>query len=356
MFKDNFFTCLKELSSIQGVPGQEHLVVRKMRELLSPLVDKLEVDHMGNIYAYKKGNKPGPTIMISSHSDEVGMIIREIGETGFIGMEKLGGISDAILPARKVDVNGHLGLVGIKAGNFQYGGEGPSKVDIKDLFIDVGAKSKQEVLRMGINIGDPVTWVSELERFTNSDRICGKAIDNRSCCALLVELLKSFEDGKFSGTLVGVVTVQEEVGLRGAKVASYKVNPDFAFIIDTIPINDTPHGQGYPLEIGKGPVLAVLQGDSTQGIVMARQIKELILRYSETLDLPTQLSVMPGGTCEIAAVHLEREGILSGSLSFPRRYAHTPVEMADLNDYETGLHLLEGIIRDYENWGDMGFI
>lgn len=356
MFKDRFFESLKELSAIQGIPGQEQLVVKRMVELMEPLVDELEVDHMGNIYAYKKGNKPGPTIMVSAHSDEIGMIIREIDENGFIGVEKLGGVSDLILPARKVNVNGHLGVVGTKAGNFQYGGDGSHKADIRELFIDVGAKSQQEVLDMGINIGDPVTWTSEIERFTNPDLICGKAIDNRSCCALLIELLRALQDGEFSGTVVGVATVQEEVGLRGAKVAAYKVNPDYALIIDTIPINDTPHGSGYPLEIGKGPVLAVMQGDRTRGIVMARRMKELILRYSKELALPVQLSAMAGGTCEIAAVHLEREGILAGSFSFPRRYAHTPVEMANLNDYETGLGLLEGMIRDNDNWGDMSFI
>lgn len=327
-----------------------------MVELMKPLSDKLEVDHMGNIYAFKEGHKPGPTIMVSAHSDEIGMIVREIDEKGFIGMEKLGGVSDQILPARKVNVNGHLGVIGTKAGNFQYGGEGLDAVNIHELFIDVGAASYQEVLNMGINIGDPITWISGLERFTNSDIICGKAIDNRGCCALLIELLESLKDGKFSGAVVAVVTVQEEVGLRGARVATYKINPDFAFVIDTIPINDTPHGSGYPLEIGRGPVIAVMQGDMNTGIVMAQKMKDLISHYSKELKLPTQLSAMSGGTCEIAAVHLEREGIMAGSLSFPRRYAHTPVETASLNDFEIGLRLLEAMIKDNENWGSMSFI
>lgn len=356
MFKDSFFEKLKELSAIQGLAGQEQLVVKRLVELMKPLADELEVDHMGNIYAYLKGNKPGPTIMVSSHSDEIGCIIRDIDDRGFIGVEKLGGVSEQMLPARKVIVNGHLGVVGTKPGNFQYGGDGTKGADIKDLFIDVGAKSREEVHEMGIQIGDPVTYYSELERFTNNDLIVGKAIDNRSCCALLVELLIALKDRNFSGTLVAVATVQEEVGLRGAKVAAYKISPDFAIIIDTIPINDTPHGRGYPLKIGSGPVLAVMQGDRTRGIVMTKKMKDLVLRYSRELDSPVQLSAMAGGTCEIAAVHLEREGILSASLSFPRRYAHTPVEMADLNDYETGLKLLEGMLRDVDNWGDMSFI
>jgi len=327
-----------------------------MLELLELLVDKIEVDHMGNIYAYKTGKRSGPTIMVSAHSDEIGMIVRDIDQMGFIGVEKLGGVSDQILPARKVNVNGCLGVVGTQDGNFQYGGQGSPQVDIRELFIDVGAKSQQEVLNMGIDIGDPITWTSEIEGFTNSDIICGKAIDNRGCCALLLELMRSLKDGEFNGTVVGVVTVQEEVGLRGAKVATYKVNPDYAFIIDTIPVNDTPHGSGYPLKIGEGPVIAVMQGDITRGIVMARRMKDLILRYSEELAIPTQLSAMAGGTCEIAAVHLEREGILSGSLSFPRRYAHTPVEMANINDFEMGHRLIEGMIRDNKNWGSMSFV
>ncbi|TFB14224.1 M20/M25/M40 family metallo-hydrolase [Filobacillus milosensis] len=165
------------------------------------------------------------------------------------------------------------------------------------------------------------------------------------------------EHRDFSGTLVGVVTVQEEVGLRGAKVATYKVNPDYAFVIDTIPCADTPDSLGtLPVGIGKGPVIPALAGSSIRGNIMAPQMKKLITTYAEQTNIPYQLAVLPGASSDVSAVHLEREGVLAGAITFPRRYSHSPVEMADLNDFVKGLDLLKAIIEDNENWGSMDFI
>jgi putative aminopeptidase FrvX len=188
--------------------------------------------------------------------------------------------------------------------------------------------------------------------------ICGKAIDNRSCCVLLLELFKCLQNKEFSGTVVGVIAVQEEIGLRGAKVATYKINPDYALVLDTIPCADTPdsYGSGYPVGIGRGPVIPALAGYWAQGNLMSPQMKNLIIRYAEKMDITYQLAVMAGATTDIGSVHLEREGIQSGAITFARRYSHSPVEVADLNDFEQGLKLLEAMLSDIENWGDLHFI
>ncbi|QOR68314.1 M20/M25/M40 family metallo-hydrolase [Cytobacillus suaedae] len=358
MFKQSFFEQLKELASIQGAPGQEMLVVKKLVEWFTPHADRVEVDHMGNIYAYLHGNKPGPTVMVSAHSDEIGCVVRDIDERGFIRIERTGGMIEALMVGRKVNVNGHFGVIGVKAGHLQTPEERKKTPSIYELYVDVGASSKAELKEMGIKIGDQITYISDLEQFSNKDLICGKAIDNRSCCVLVLELLKALSNRNFSGTLVGVIAVQEEVGLRGAKVASYKVNPDYALVLDTIPCADTPDSlsSGYPIGIGRGPVIPALAGGSVRGNIMSPQMKELILKYADQLDMPYQLAVMTGATTDAAAVHLEREGILTGAITFARRYSHSPVEVADLNDFEKGLRLLTLMVSEVEHWGDMNFI
>lgn len=333
-------------------------VVRKLVEWFEPLVDQLEVDHMGNLYAYLNGSQPGPKMMVSAHSDEIGCVVRDIDERGFLRIERTGGMIEALMLGRKVNVNGHFGVIGVKAGHLQTPEERQKVSSIYTMYVDVGAHSKAEVLHMGINIGDPITYMSDIEHFTNKDLICGKAIDNRSCCVLLLELFKSLQDRQFAGTLVGVIAVQEEVGLRGAKVATYKVSPDIAFVLDTIPCADTPDslGSGYPVGIGQGPVIPALAGGSVRGNIMSPQMLQLITRYAKEKDIPYQLAVMSGATTDVAAVHLEKEGILAGAITFARRYSHSPVEVADLNDFVKGHTLLEALIRDNQNWGDLSFI
>ncbi|WP_096189880.1 M42 family metallopeptidase [Evansella halocellulosilytica] len=358
MFKEQFYEQLKEVAAIQGSPGHEKHIVRKLVDLFEPYSDDLEIDHMGNIYAYKKGSHPGPKIMVSAHSDEIGCVVRDIDENGFIRIERTGGMLEALMIGRKVNVNGHFGVIGVKAGHLQTMEERKVVPSIYDLYVDVGASSRDEVSKLGITIGDPITYISELERFTNTDLICGKAIDNRSCCILLLELFKALDEKEFSGTVVGVIAVQEEVGLRGAKTAAYKVNPDFAFVLDTIPCADTPDsmGTGYPVGIGKGPVIPALAGGAVRGNIMSAQMKELIVQTADNEKIPIQLAVMSGATTDLAAVHLEREGILGGAITFARRYSHSPVEVANLTDFEQGLQLLKSLILSQNDWGSMSFI
>ncbi|MGM0838027.1 MAG: M42 family metallopeptidase [Bacillota bacterium] len=359
MEKQEFLDQLKELAEIQGTPGQEMKVVKVLADWFNEFADEVEVDHMGNIYAYLHGANPGPTVMVSAHSDEIGLVVRDIDERGFIRVERTGGVIESLLIGRKVNVNGHFGVVGVKAGHLQTPEERKTIPSIYELYVDVGAGSKVEAREMGIEIGDPITYISEIEQFSNPDLICGKAIDNRSCCVLLLQLFKSlYEEKNFSGTLVGVIAVQEEVGLRGAKVATYKVNPDFAIVLDTIPCADTPDSlnSGYPVGIGRGPVFPALAGGSVRGNIMSPSFKKLLTKYANDLDIPYQLAVMTGATTDLAAVHLEREGVLAGAVTFARRYSHSPVEVAHLRDFEQGFTLLHKLISDVENWGEMKFI
>ena len=184
-------------------------------------------------------------------------MVKSIQPDGFLRIDKLGGVLDALLLGRKVWVNGHLGVVGVKSGHLQSADEKTRVTPLDLLYVDVGASSSEEVARMGIRIGDPWVWLSELEQMTNPDLLVGKAIDNRLSCAVLLQVLRELQGAALDGTLIALVAVQEEVGLRGAKVAAEHAAPDYAVCVDTFMSGDTPDVNYYremPVGIGRGPV------------------------------------------------------------------------------------------------------
>ncbi|MFW6115988.1 MAG: M42 family metallopeptidase, partial [Chloroflexota bacterium] len=329
--KDELIQRTSELCRISGAPGFEQDVVSWLAEHFEPYTDEIEIDSMGNLYALRRGDRPGPTLMLSAHSDEIGGVVRAIEPDGFLRFNKLGGVLDALLPGRMVIVGDHFGVVGVKAGHAQTDEERARVLGYTKLYIDVGAETRAEVREMGIRIGDPVTYVSDVHRFTNPDRFCGKALDNRLGCVVLLALLRNLRGVEPAGSLCAAVTVQEEVGLRGAQVAAYRVNPTCAVVLDTIPSNDTPDmgdDRTLPIGIGKGPALRLV----SRGDVMHHGMKRLLTETADVQGIPYQLVVHDRSTTDASAVHLQREGIPTGIITIPRRYSHTPVEVADVND------------------------
>lgn len=345
--KETLLGLLSELTAINAPAGFEGPVVSQMRELLMPLADEVTVDHMGNLYAVKKGADPGPTLMITAHSDEIGAIVKSIEPNGFIRFDKLGGTVDSLLIGRMVRINGHLGVVGVKAGHLMTEKERSSILPHTQMYIDVGAKDADEVRTLGIRTGDPIAYESELKFFANSDRFAGKAIDDRIGCAVMVALFRELQTVSFAGTLVGVITVQEEVGLRGATVAAYSVNPTMAIALDTMPCGDTPDVDFHrelPVGIGRGPAFQVMSGGGARGILASPVMKRLLIETAEREGLPYQVTTFTGGNTDASAMHLVREGIPCGVVALPRRYSHSPVEMGDINDATAALKLLKSFV------------
>jgi len=341
--KDELIQLTSELCRISGAPGFEHDVVAWLVEQYEPYADEIHVDTMGNLYAVRQGDPAGPTLMISAHSDEIGGVVRAIEPGGFLRFSKLGGMLDALLVGRKVMVADHFGVVGVKAGHAQTEEERTRVLEVTKLYIDVGARSQAEVQEMGIGIGAPVTYVSDVNRFTNRDRFCGKALDNRLGCVVLLALLRGLRGAELAGDLHVVISVQEEVGLRGAQVAAYRVNPTGAIVVDTTPCGDTPdmsEDKSLSIGIGKGPALRLV----SRGDVMHRGMKKLLTETADTHRIPYQLLVDDRATTDASAIHLQREGIPTGIVTIPRRYSHTPVEVADVNDVVNTLRLLEALV------------
>ncbi|MCL2498587.1 MAG: M20/M25/M40 family metallo-hydrolase [Symbiobacteriaceae bacterium] len=344
---------IKELTAIEGISGQEQKVVRAVLQHVRPLVDEVSVDCFGNIVAIKHGGEPGPKVLIAAHTDEIGAIVKSIERNGWIRFEKIGGTGDALLLGRQVAVNGHFGLVGVKAGHFQTPRERTEVKPASDLYIDVGCSSDAEVLALGIKPGDPICHWPYYNEFSNSDYICSKALDDRVGCAILIQLLRELKE-PFAGTLYAVFTVQEEVGLRGAQVAAYNIKPDFAIAVDTVPSGDTPDInfiKELPVSIGQGPLLQLM----SRTFIMNPLMKKVMLGVCERSGAPYQVALFTGGNTDAAAMHLQAGGILSAAITIPRRYSHSPIEAMDLNDCVSTMVILQQFLKDMGGFGNLAF-
>ena len=250
---------LKNLSELNGTSGAEGLVRNFLRQEIEPFVETVNIDKMGNLIATKNAHLTGPKVMITAHMDEVALMIIDITSDGFLKFRPVGGIDARILVSKPVKINEFLvGVIGAKAIHLQKRLERQKALSFDQLYIDIGAKSKEDAASK-VKLGDYAYFMTKCEPF-GEGLYKGKAFDDRVGCAILVELLK--QDYDFP--LVAAFTVQEEVGLRGAKVAAYHVAPDFAIVIEGTVAADVSdrEEEGWVTELGKGPACSLIDRKS----------------------------------------------------------------------------------------------
>ncbi|MFT4415617.1 M42 family metallopeptidase [Fredinandcohnia humi] len=337
---------LKELTAIHGPCGFEEDVARYIASSLKDKVDHMEVDGAGNLLVTKKGKHEGPKIIVAAHMDEVGFIVKKIEENGLIRFEKLGGHDDRILLSQRVQIKTSKGLrsgvIGtISAHMVKY--DDPKKVRAHQrLYIDAGATSKKEAEEFGIRIGDPITWYPYFDHLSET-RIVGKAFDDRAGCAVLIKALEELDNADFAGEFVGLFTVQEEVGLRGARVASHQHNADVALAIDTTAVSDTPEEMmDQSLSIGKGTGIKVIDFS----LIANKKVRDHLVELAETNQIAYQFEVFPGIGTDAGELSLAHHGIPTGVLSIPSRYAHSSIEVIDLQDLEATKNLLVAFVKN----------
>jgi len=339
---------LRKVSEAPGISGFEYGIAEIIKKELEGHVDKLEEDTFGNLYVHKgSGSK---TIMITAHTDEIGLIVKHIDERGFIRFAKIGGVPDHVLLGQRVQVHGRnkrlSGIIGCKAIHVMKDEERKQLVTYDKMFVDTGA-TKEQLARYGVRIGTPITIERGLTELEN-DLIVGRAMDDRAGCYMLIEALKRANP---VSRIVAVFTVQEEVGLRGATVSSFTVKPNIGIAIDTTIAGDHPEvGESEaPIKLGSGPVLVVADGrrDSLAGGLIANPLViSWLTDLAEKLKIKCQFEVLEGGTTDAAAMQLSREGVPSGCLAIPARYVHSFSEVVSKNDIESGVRLLVGIMEN----------
>ncbi len=331
---------IKELSEISGVSGDESRVRTFIREELDSLGISSATDSMGNLYAFKGKDKcQEGGIMLAAHMDEVGLMVASIEKSGHLKIYPVGGVDERLLLSTSVQVgpDNVPGVIGAKAVHLQKKEERGKAVEFDKLFIDIGAKDKEDAEK-ATKVGDYVSFLAEGQALQD-DLFSGKALDNRAGCAALLEILK--KDCPLSFT--GVFTVQEEVGLRGAKVAAYRVNPRIALVIETTTAADLPDikEHDHATSLGKGPAFT-LRDDS---VITHPQILERLVTVTENDETPFQFRRFPGSFTDAGAISLSRDGIMSGVISTPCRYLHSPSSLLNLRDWKNLIKVVDGFLN-----------
>jgi putative aminopeptidase FrvX len=335
---------LDKLSIACGVVGREEEVRNLMVRLLKPLADEVIVDNLENVIAIKKGKKGSPKIMLAAHMDEVGLMVKTITKEGFVQFAKMGGIDDRILLAQKVIVytaKGTLpGIIGAKPPHIQKEEERKKIITYDELFIDVGAESRDEASALGIRVGDPIMFSADYSKVGN-DKVIGKAFDDRAGCAVIIEVLK--EIGRNDCTIYAVGTVQEEVGLRGAGTAAFGIDPDFGIALDVTVAGDMPGVKEFEsaVRLGKGPTLTV----TDSGLITNPRMMRMMIDVAEENTIAYQVETGLAGTTDAARMALTRQGVPCSTISIPARYIHSPVGMISLKDMENSTKLAVASIR-----------
>lgn len=332
-----------------GAPGFEDRVRDLVIKEVAPLVDEVQVDNLGNVVAIKRGKK-GKKVMVAAHMDEIGFIITHIDNNGFLRFHTLGGFDPKTLTAQRVIVHGKkdmIGVMGSKPIHVMSVQEKEKPPQITDFFIDMGL-SKKEVEKI-VSVGDPVT--RERKLIEMGECINCKSVDNRVSVFILIEALREMKE-KPTYDIDAVFTVQEEVGIRGAKVAALEIQPDFGIGLDTTIAYDVPGAAEHEhvTKLGHGAAIKIMDGSTICDPRMVKYMKQTATK-SKIKWQPEVLTV--GGTDTSGIQQINPGGAIAGAISIPTRHIHQVVEMANKKDIRAAINLLKACLLGLSkfDWG-----
>jgi endoglucanase len=331
---------LKQLTEAVGVAGAEKEIRLLLRDLIADHVDSWRVDTMGNLLTVKKGTGESDLrVMVDAHMDEVGLMVTDIDSDGTLRFETVGGISSRTLLGKVVQVGPkkRTGVIGARPIHLVKSSQRSKIVGRDSMRIDIGAKKKKNAAGK-VDVGDRAAFVMPYEE--SGTMAIGKAFDNRAGCAALVELLRR---DPYPFDLHAAFTVQEEVGLRGAQVAAYAVDPEVALVLECTPAYDLPNERDVSpnVRLGKGPSIYVMDARTIQDPRLVRHV----MRTAEAGDIPFQVRQPGGGGTNTASIQRSHDGVIVATVATPARYIHAPATMIDLQDFANVVKLAEATLR-----------
>lgn len=332
---------LKALTMLDGIPSFE----KEVRDYMTAQLKDdavVSTDKLGSFIA--KHGEDGPRIMVAGHMDEVGFIVSAITDEGYIKFVPAGGWWSQVMLAQQFNITTRdgqkiRGAIGAKAPHILTPEERKKPVEMTDMFLDIGAKDKAAVEERGVNIGDMMTPFIETTELSDAKYYLGKAFDNRVGCAAVIDVMKHYATNDHSNQLYGVATVQEEVGLRGARTSAYHVSPDIGIAVDTTISHDFPGGS-KETELGKGP--AIMIRDSS--MIGHQGLRNFVLDIAKAQDIPVQLTSLLRGGTDGGQMHLAKSGAPSIAFCLPVRYLHSHTSMIHEDDYNHLVQLLIAVI------------
>ncbi|MDO4618961.1 MAG: M42 family metallopeptidase [Clostridia bacterium] len=312
---------LKELCMAWGPSGREHNVSDIIKREADKLGLEYFTDALGNVIVHKKGTKT--KIMLAAHIDEIGVCATFIDKNGFVRFSNIGGVYVKRLLNRRVQFeNGVVGIIDTEADN--------KDLKMSKMYIDIGAKDQKDA-ESKISVGDMAVFLGDY--IEQNDVIISKALDNRAGAYVL---LKAMEKVNTDNDLYFVFTVQEEVGLRGAKASAYSVDPEVALAVDVTDTGDTPNCDLMAVELGKGACVKVMD----RSIITHPDIRCALIETAKDNNIDYQLEVMTAGGTDAGVIHQSRAGVKTGGISIPTRYIHSPSEMVSMKDLDSAVNLL----------------
>ena len=338
---------LRDLMLVPGLAGHEGRVRRAIRERLpEPLRAESRTDRMGNLVATLPGDETLPTIMLFTHMDQLGFVVRAVTDDGFLALERLGGVPERALAAQPVLVCGPRDVAGVIAVKSHHATAPDEKYRVtpyRELHVDIGARSRAEVAELGVRVGDPVVY-EPAHRTLAGGRVAGTSVDDRAGCAVLLDVARRLGGVARRPTVHVVFAVQEEFNLRGAVVAAKALRPAIAIQIDLLLAGDTPDMAGVTdVRLGEGPVISLyaFHGRGTlNGLVLHPALPPLFERAATAAGVFLQRSAQTGVLTETSYVQLVGEGVACIDVGFPCRHTHSANEMCDLSDLEALADLL----------------
>ncbi|MCL2353981.1 MAG: M20/M25/M40 family metallo-hydrolase [Defluviitaleaceae bacterium] len=342
----NSLDLIRDLSLAFGPPAFEDDVVAVARQYAPKGAFKIEEDSTRNFYIYMKEHNPDlPTVLVDAHADEVGLMVQAVKSNGTIAFVPLGHWVPEVLAAQKMLIKNNRGefVTGVMASKPPHFGASQGSLEISDLVIDVGATSKQEAIELfGITPACPIAPVPFFEMDEKSQIMKGKAFDCRLGCASVIELMHQIADLNLDVNVVGVLSSQEEIGMRGAKVVANKIKPDIVICFEGTPADDTfAMPDMVQTSLKKGPMLRHID----QGMVTHPRFIRFALDVAAKNGIPTQEAVRAGGATNGGVFHLANQGAPTIVIGHPVRYAHSPNSISHLPDYTHGLNLSREILK-----------
>lgn len=337
---------LAEICEVAGAPGFEQRVREIVLREVTPLVDSVSIDNMGNVVAVKKGRDSSKKVMIGAHMDEIGFIVTHIDDNGFVRFHTLGGFDPKTLTAQRVIIHGKkdvIGVMGSKPIHVMTPEERNKVPKTTDYFIDLGM-SKEEVEKI-VSVGDSITRDRELIEM--GDCVNCKSIDNRVSVFILIEMFRQLESAAYD--VYGVFTVQEEVGIRGAIVSAQQIQPDFGFGLDTTIAFDVPGAAGHEkvTELGKGTAIKIMDSRTICDYRMVNYMKET----ADKNNIEWQPEILTaGGTDTMGIQQMTAGGSIAGAVSIPTRHIHQVIEMAHKKDIRNSIDLLQKCVEDLDKY------
>ncbi len=340
---------MKEMMEAFGPSGFEREVNKLFKKHMTPYADEVIQDKLGSVGFVAKGTSDRPRVLVTGHTDEVGFIISSLTDEGYLTFNQLGGWFDQVLLGQRVVIRGSKGdvhgIIASKPPHVLSEEERKKVVEKKDMFIDVGATSRQEAEECGLKVGDPVVPYSMFEVIQNGKVAMGKAFDDRIGAFVFAEAMKRMKKQKMThpNTLYGVATVQEEVGLRGAQTIAHVVDPDVAIILEVDIAGDVPgiKPQDAQAKMGKGPSMLTFDA----GMIPNQPLKEFVIEVARQSQIPLQLSQMKGGRTDGAPIHMSRAGCPTVVISVPTRHIHSHSGMLSLKDTENTVRLVMELVK-----------